>query len=91
MSEFLRTIPIVDAHHHLWDLERNYYPWLCDRINPHFFLGDYAAIRRSYLPADYRRDAAGHNVVATVHVDAEWDRADQVGETRWLSGVADEH
>ncbi|MDX1435121.1 MAG: amidohydrolase family protein [Gammaproteobacteria bacterium] len=91
MSEFLRTIPIVDAHHHLWDLERNYYPWLCDRINPDFFLGDYAAIRQSYLPADYRRDAAGHNVVATVHVDAEWDRADQVGETRWLSGVADEH
>ena len=22
-------MPIVDAHHHFWDLQRNYYPWLC--------------------------------------------------------------
>ncbi len=91
MDRFLQDIPIVDAHHHLWDLARNHYPWLSDRMNPDFFLGDYAALRRNYLPADYRRDAASHNVVATVHVEAEWDRADQVGETRWLSGVADVH
>ncbi|MCP5151678.1 MAG: amidohydrolase family protein [Chromatiales bacterium] len=89
ISNFLRDIPIVDAHHHLWDLDRHHYPWLGDRMNPHFFLGDYSALRRNYLPQDYRRDAAGHNVVATVHVEAEWDRADQVGETRWLSAVAD--
>ena len=23
-------LPIVDAHQHFWDLERNYLPWLCD-------------------------------------------------------------
>ena len=26
--------PIVDPHQHLWDLGRNYYPWLCDPNQP---------------------------------------------------------
>ena len=25
---------IIDAHHHLWDLKLNYYPWLSDRVGP---------------------------------------------------------
>lgn len=77
------SLPIVDAHHHLWDLERLHYPFLAEP-EPDFFLGDYAAIRRTYLPADYRRDAAGHRVVATVHVEAECDRGLQAEETAWL-------
>jgi predicted TIM-barrel fold metal-dependent hydrolase len=85
------AIALVDAHHHLWDLKRNHYPWLSDRPEPHFFLGDYSPIKRDYLPADYRRDAAGHNVLATVHCEAEWDRDDQVGETLWLEQVHAEH
>jgi predicted TIM-barrel fold metal-dependent hydrolase len=32
-----------------------------------------------------------HNVLATVHVEAEWDRADQVGETRWISEISARH
>ncbi len=80
-------LPIVDAHQHFWDLERNYLPWLCDEPMIPFRYGDYGAIRRSYLPADYRRDAAGHDVVGTVHVEAEWDPKDPVGETRWLQEI----
>jgi predicted TIM-barrel fold metal-dependent hydrolase len=81
------AVTLVDAHHHLWDLSKNYYPWLSDHPEP-FFLGDYDALKRNYLPEDYRRDAAAHNVVATVHCEAEWDRHDQVGETRWISEVS---
>jgi predicted TIM-barrel fold metal-dependent hydrolase len=80
--------PIVDAHQHFWDLERNYLPWLCDRPAIPFRYGDYDALRRNYLPADYRRDSAGQNVVATVHVETEWDPTDPVGETRWLQEIA---
>ncbi|MDX1377125.1 MAG: amidohydrolase family protein [Burkholderiales bacterium] len=81
------TIPIVDAHHHLWDLEGGplYYPWLQDAAPHAFFLGDYAALRRNYLPDDYRRDAAHHRVLKTVHVEAECARDQQVAETRWLT------
>lgn len=80
-------LPMVDAHQHFWDLERNYLPWLCDEPPIPFRYGDYRAIRRSYLPEDYFRDAAGHDVVKSVHVEAEWDPADPVGETRWLQEI----
>lgn len=80
--------PVVDAHQHFWDLDANYYPWLCDAPPIPFRYGDYAAIRRSYLPGDYRRDTAGFDVSATVHVEAEWNPADPTGETRWLEGLA---
>ena len=49
--------PIVDAHQHFWDLSRNYHPWLCDPEPIPFRYGDYSALRRSYLPPDYRREA----------------------------------
>ena len=42
-------------------------------------------------PPDYLRDAADHNVLATVHCEAEWDRTDQVGETRWISAISERH
>jgi predicted TIM-barrel fold metal-dependent hydrolase len=81
------AVTLIDAHHHLWDLQRNYYPWLRDKPETHFFLGDYGAIKRDYLPADYRNDAKSHNVLKTVHCEAEWDRNDQVGETAWLTEI----
>ena len=82
-------IPVVDAHHHLWQLSGGplYYPWLQDPQPHEFFLGDYGALKRDYLPADYRRDAANHNVVKTVHVEAECSRDQQVAETRWLMQI----
>jgi predicted TIM-barrel fold metal-dependent hydrolase len=80
---------IIDAHHHLWDLSggRLRYPWLQDKEPHEFFLGDYAKLKRDYLPPDYRRDAAHHEVVKTVHIEAECSREQQVEETRWLTEV----
>lgn len=87
----MSLLPVVDAHHHLWDLQRNHHPWLQEEAPIPFRYGDYAAIRRDYLPADYLRDAAGQNVVRSVYVEAEWDPRDPVGETRWLHEVAERH
>jgi predicted TIM-barrel fold metal-dependent hydrolase len=56
-----------------------------------FFMGDDSAINRDYLPDDYRRDAADHNVLATVHCEAEWERGDQLGETRWVASMHERH
>ena len=47
--------------------------------------GDYAELRRNYLPTDYLEDSAGRPVVAIVHCEAETDRADPVEETRRLA------
>ena len=84
-------LPIVDAHQHFWDAGAGRYPWLSTDPLPVFRYGDYAALPRRYLPDDFRRDAAGHRVVATVHMEAEREIADEVGETRWLAGLRKEH
>jgi len=81
------AVTLVDAHHHLWDLRMGRHPWLCGAEEKAFFMGDYGPLKKNYLPEDYRRDAAGHNVLTTVHCEAEWDREDQVGETRWITDI----
>jgi predicted TIM-barrel fold metal-dependent hydrolase len=53
-----------------------------------FRYGDYAAIRRSYLPSDYRRDSKDFTIAGLVHVEAEHDPGDPLGETRWLERLA---
>lgn len=83
-------LPIIDAHHHFFDLARNYHPWLSDRPVA-FRYGDYSAIRRDFLPADYRRATAGHLVVGSVLMEGEWDPHDPVGEMRWAGEVAHQH
>lgn len=84
-------MPIVDAHFHFWDLEHNYHPWLCDEPLIAFRYGDYGSIRRTYLPGDYARDSSSFDVEASVYVETEWDPGDPVGETRWISGIADRY
>ena len=91
MTDGGERLRIVDAHQHFWDLQRNYHPWLCDPEPIPFRYGDYGALKRSYLPPDYRRDSAGFEIVKTVHVEAEWDSRGPVAETRWLEEVAAEH
>ncbi|MGH7067080.1 MAG: amidohydrolase family protein [Acetobacteraceae bacterium] len=80
--------PIVDAHQHFWDLTRHRYPWLQDEPLPPFRYGNTRPLRRNYLPADYRSDCAGFTVAATVHVEAEWDPEDPIGEQRWLAALS---
>jgi predicted TIM-barrel fold metal-dependent hydrolase len=84
-AEADEAVTLIDAHHHFWDLKRNHYPWLSDEPAPNFFMGNYDSIKRDFLPEDYRRDARSHKIFKTVHIEAEWDRNDQVGETRWLA------
>lgn len=81
--------PIVDPHHHLWDLEHFSYPWLSTRPLPASVAGDVEPIARSYLLDDYLADTADQNVVKSVHIDAGFDPSHPVEETRWLQSVAD--
>ncbi|MDP6463618.1 MAG: amidohydrolase family protein [SAR324 cluster bacterium] len=78
---------IIDAHHHLFDLEQIYYPWLTDEPEKHFLLGNYDSLKRNYSCDDYRTDTKKLKVVKTVHVEAESDHQDPLRETEWLSGV----
>lgn len=76
---------LVDAHHHVWDTRLGSYPWLCENPPVSFRYGDYAAIRRPYLPDDYRRDAAPFQIAASVYVEAEWSSHDPAGEMDYIA------
>jgi predicted TIM-barrel fold metal-dependent hydrolase len=77
---------IIDAHQHFWDLDANYLPWLADKpVN--FRYGNYDALKRNYLPADYRRDAGDYQVAGSVFIETEWNPADPLGEVAWVSDL----
>jgi predicted TIM-barrel fold metal-dependent hydrolase len=80
-------LPIVDAHHHFWDLARNYHPWLRDEPRIPFRYGDYGAICRDFLPDDYFAQAGNHRVVKTVMMEGEWDPRDPAGEAKWATAL----
>ena len=79
--------PVIDAHHHLWQLADGRYPWLRPGVLvPHRY-GDYSpsSTTTGLRHAPRRR---GTGPVATVSMEAEWDPADPVGETRYLDRIA---
>lgn len=80
--------PIVDAHQHFWDPGAHDYPWLRPEVRVPFRYGNYEALKRRYLPPDYRAEADGQNVRETVYVEAEWDPKTPVAETQYVSGLA---
>jgi predicted TIM-barrel fold metal-dependent hydrolase len=75
--------PIVDAHHHLWDLSLDRHPWLRKAAAK----GEGNVLTRDHLPVDYWAAASRHNVVATVHIEAGWDDRDPLGEIAWLDAL----
>ncbi|WEH13041.1 amidohydrolase family protein [Streptomyces sp. VNUA24] len=73
---------LVDAHHHVWDLDHRPQPWLDEP--------GHEPIRRSYGPADLRsaatRPLAGRRLTSTVVVQC----VTSLPETRELLALADE-
>jgi len=79
---------IIDAHHHLWDLDACHYPWLMERGVIRFF-GDPAPIQRNYLASELRADAANYELAGSVHIQVGVAGGDEVNESRWLDEAAE--
>ena len=74
---------LIDTHVQHWDLDRFRYPRMDDSA--------FDDLRKDYLPADYRADAAEAAVEGWVHIQAEVDhRLDPVAETEWVRSLAEE-
>ncbi|MGO4420709.1 amidohydrolase, partial [Streptomyces sp. MCAF7] len=77
-----RAPVLIDAHHHLWDLDRRPQPWLDDP--------DLASISRTFTPGDLRSTAthpiAGRHLHSTVAVQCMPD----VPETEDLLALAEQ-
>jgi predicted TIM-barrel fold metal-dependent hydrolase len=74
-------VPLVDAHHHLWDAELYDYPGLRPG----------SRIARRYLVEDFLADSAGQSLIKSVHVQGEIARHQSLAETAWLQAIADRH
>jgi predicted TIM-barrel fold metal-dependent hydrolase len=83
--------PLVDAHHHFWDIGMGKHAWLRPQPGREMVFGDPSPLYRNYLPAGLETDGRRQNLVASVHIEAGWDRNDPIGETAWLAELARRH
>jgi L-fuconolactonase len=67
---------VVDAHQHVWDLEKVSYPWL---------VPEYGPLYRTYAQDEIDPVLAACGIDASVLVQA----ADSVEDTRWMQATAD--
>jgi predicted TIM-barrel fold metal-dependent hydrolase len=88
-----RSIPFIESHHHLWELDRFPYRWLADPGTDvhNATLGDYKLIRTDWGPARFFREFYGQNVIKSVHVEGDSGAADPVEETAWLDRIGREY
>ena len=94
-----RSIPFIDAHHHIWDLSRWPYRWIRDEVKPDgsiapvtdatAVLGEYKILRQTWTMERLQRDFYGSNVIGTVHIEADCNADDPVEETVWLEETAE--
>jgi predicted TIM-barrel fold metal-dependent hydrolase len=94
LADVDRSIPFIETHHHLWELDRFKYDWLTDPgwDGHNALLGDYKMIRSTIgAPWRFFKEFYGQNVIGSVHVEAAYAGPDPVEETAWLEDVANEH
>ena len=80
---------IADSHIHLWDRDRNSYPWMDVKREFDNFAGDLSSIRKTYRLPDLAADTAGLPVEKFVHIQGHMATDDPSQETRWLQDIAD--
>jgi predicted TIM-barrel fold metal-dependent hydrolase len=79
---------MIDCHVHFIDASRFRYPIFPQRsAGFEALVGDYSALPRRYLPADYLADAAGLHIDRTVW--AEFMSSTPLEELRWAQSLAD--
>lgn len=76
----MENLSVVDAHIHLWDLQKLYYPWLMN----------FPKINRSFSLSDYYGASNGVNVEKMVFVQAECKPSQFMDEIKWVQALADE-
>ncbi len=56
--------PIIDTHHHLWDLGLDKHPWLSETADERGGLGDLGPLRSDYPPPTFRPTSSGRCFLA---------------------------
>jgi predicted TIM-barrel fold metal-dependent hydrolase len=70
---------IIDTHQHLWDLDRFSFSWTKNA----------PALSRSFRMDDYLEATRGVELYKSVHLEADVDEPDMLGETRYILDLAE--
>lgn len=81
---------IIDAHHHLWDLDEIKHTWLAETGVTRFF-GDPAPIQKNYHVPDFKADIAELPVIASVHIQCGVALEHNVREIQWVQSQSNAH
>jgi predicted TIM-barrel fold metal-dependent hydrolase len=75
-GSLISSFPIVDAHHHLWDLSNpnHHYKHLRHEASGDHVAGDFNRLKSTYLIKDYLNDTQPYHVVKSVHIAVSYDR-----------------
>jgi len=71
------SIPIVDTHHHLWDVDKFRLPWLAS----------VPKLAKSFVMADYLKATEGLGIAKTVYMEVDVDSAQQVEEAEYVIDI----
>lgn len=86
----LYTVPIIDTHMHLWDLN-NHYAWL--ETNDPVLVnlgGNYDELKKNFLVEDYIALTEHHHIVKSIHIEAFGFEGNPILETQWLQKQSDQ-
>ena len=75
------SVPIVDAHQHLWDFRKFHSPWLKGEPK----------LNKSTTMEDYLKATVGLNVVKTIYMEVDVAPKQQVAEAEWVTEVCASH
>ncbi|CAF1645148.1 unnamed protein product, partial [Didymodactylos carnosus] len=91
----ISKFPLIDAHHHLWDLYGDHYPSLRSVEQggkTEHVAGDYLKIKKNYQIKDYLHDTKNFNIVKSVHVQVPYEnKQDEYGDIKWLQDQTNEN
>jgi len=81
---------IIDAHHHLWDIDGIKHTWLAERGVTRFF-GDPTPIQKNYFVPDFKTDHGDLPIVGSVHVQCGVALEHNIKETKFVQTQSDSH
>ncbi len=81
---------IIDAHHHLWDLDEIKHTWLSEKGVVRFF-GDPTPIQKNYHVPDFRADHGDLPIVGSVHIQCGVAFEQNVQETEFVQSQHSAH
>ncbi len=70
------SLPIIDTHQHLWDLERQEVPWLKNAKS---------VLRRSHVTRDYLKATQGLNVIKAIYMEVDVAPKDHAAEVKLIT------